>query len=78
MNHLPISAYNGLLKFDMKIFLSKVRNRPVVYLRHEVGASMYFGHIYWKKIKIENVHQRLLKLEMDRMERSTRHIFLGY
>ena len=24
---------------------SKVRNRPVVYTRHEAGASVYFGHI---------------------------------
>ena len=32
----------------MKIFGnvgSKVRNRPVVYSRHEAGVSMYFGHI---------------------------------
>ena len=24
---------------------SKIRNRPVVYSRHEFGASMYFEHI---------------------------------
>ena len=25
MNHLPISAYSGLLKFDMKIFVNVAR-----------------------------------------------------
>ena len=25
LNHLPISAYNGLLKFDMKIFVNVAR-----------------------------------------------------
>ena len=48
LNHLPISAYSGLLKFDMKIYCecSKVRNRPAVCSRHEAGASVYFGHIF--------------------------------
>ena len=38
---VPISAYSGVLKFDMKIFVNvgKIRNRL------EVGASVYFGHI---------------------------------
>ena len=53
LNHLFISAYSGVLKFDMKIFYfllfcecSNVRNRPVVYSRHGAGASVYFGHIF--------------------------------
>ena len=57
LNHLPISAYSGLLKFDMKIFMNVVRLEigPVVYSRREPRASVYFGHIsscnslYWRK-----------------------------
>ena len=48
LNHLPISGYSGVLKFDMELFVNvaiKVRNRPVVYSRCEAGASVYFGHI---------------------------------
>ena len=47
LNQLPISAYSGLLKFNMKVFVNVARleNKPVVYSRHEVGAFMYFGHI---------------------------------
>ena len=43
LNHLPISAYSGALKLNMKIFVKVTR--PVVYSRREADASMYFGHI---------------------------------
>ena len=42
LNHLPISAFSSLLKFDMKIFVNVAR---LVYSRHEAGASVYLGHI---------------------------------
>ena len=47
LNYLPISAYIGLLKFDMKMFVNIARldYRPVFHSKREVGASVYFGHI---------------------------------
>ena len=40
---LPIVVY--WIWYENICECSKVRNRPVVYSRHETGASMYFGHI---------------------------------
>ena len=42
LNHLPISACSG---YENISECNKVRNRPVVYSRREVGSSVYFGHI---------------------------------
>ena len=42
LNYLPISAYSGLLKFDMKMFVNVLAS---CYSRREMGASVYFGHI---------------------------------
>ena len=47
LNHLPVSAYSGLLKFDTKIFVNVARLEIGQLLTQcEVRASMYFGHIY--------------------------------
>ena len=55
LNYLPISAFFGLLKFDIKMFvnISKVRYRPVLHSKRKTGASVYFGHIFslWRNIK---------------------------
>ena len=45
LNHLTFSAFWSFVDGKYLWMYSKVRNRPVVYSRHEVGASMYFGHI---------------------------------
>ena len=46
LNHLPISAYIDLMKFDMKIFVNVVRLEIGLFLlKARGGASVYFGHI---------------------------------
>ena len=48
MNYFPISAYSGLLKFDMKIFVNVARleiDKLFTEGTRGGGASVYFGHI---------------------------------
>ena len=46
LNPLPISAYSGLLKFDMKIFVNVARLEIGQWFTQDMmrGASLYFGH----------------------------------
>ena len=50
LNHLPISAYSGVLKFDMKIFVNVVRLEIGQLFTQGFGGgggggSVYFEHI---------------------------------
>ena len=46
LNYLPISAYTGLLKFDMTMFVSKARlDIDQLFNQREARASVDFGHI---------------------------------
>ena len=46
IHYLPIFAFSGLLKFDMKMFVNVARlEMGHDYSRSEAGASVYFGHI---------------------------------
>ena len=43
LNYLLISAYSGLLAFDMKMFkIIAILDRLVVYSKREPGVSLYF------------------------------------
>ena len=47
LSNLPISAYCGLLKFEMKIFVNVARLEICQLFTQDArrGASVYFGHI---------------------------------
>ena len=45
LNYLPISAYIGLLKFDVKMFVNIAREDIDQLFTREAGTSVYFGHI---------------------------------
>ena len=68
MNHLPIFAYTGVLKFDMKIFVNVARLEiGLLYSRREAGTSVYLGHIssIFITTKVIHVQENIFKTKPE-------------